>query len=683
MQLHTKEQIERSADCPPMMGVDFDNIPDALKTSDNWVHWYYYRNPLDKWTKVPLAWGIRAANDKDGSRRARERMRLHRARSNSPATWASFESVSCALMTHEELAGRLSADLWLGVGFVLTEGQGLVGIDLDNCRNRATGEITEKAAAIVRVMNSYTEVSPSGTGLRIYVLGVKPGPRCKNKEHGIEVYSNYHFMAVTGQRLEGCPAEVMSRQAELDQFYAALFPADERDVRSDGTREEYVTSRPSGQRPVLTDDAELIDRAMSAANGDRFAQLWHGDTSGQNGDRSAADFALASHLAFWCGPDAARIESLMRQSGLARSKWQKRPKYLAQTVRRAVARARSFFGDGRHGDDAEMERISRLTFTIVRPRQKGPRQKGPCLTGQGASGDGASVMGEFDDLGSESARQAAEEARQERRETAKLRAAVRCDDRPRCPRCDRTILQRIKDGCTVIQHTRCNAWKCHTSCALELKARWRNNFKFRLTAPDLGPVFTATVSGREWRTVLKRLHRGHADYFRFSPNCGETYFLVATAAPTADAIKQDGASAEAQLAAMVGRYVGDVSPITSSAGWRLSARKRRHGPPVYTRVGKVHESLTDEEVEEFAERNGCRVGWEMLGDGDPRIQRRVEIDTPPGWSSDRLGWFNNGLKTGIVDVPYFDPGFFDDVKLGKRSDGPNCGSELDLTALSP
>ncbi|MFR4804189.1 MAG: hypothetical protein ACLT98_13270 [Eggerthellaceae bacterium] len=42
------------------------------------------------------------------------------------------------------------------------------------------------------------------------------------------------------------------------------------------------------------------------------------------GDRSAADMALCSHLAFWCGRDAGRMDRIFRRSGLMRDKWDSR-----------------------------------------------------------------------------------------------------------------------------------------------------------------------------------------------------------------------------------------------------------------------------------------------------------------------------------------------------------------------
>ena len=65
----------------------------------------------------------------------------------------------------------------------------------------------------------------------------------------------------------------------------------------------------------------MLDRIRRSAQGPKFARLWAGDTSVHGGDDSAADLALCSILAFWCGPDADRIDRLFRRSALFRAKW--------------------------------------------------------------------------------------------------------------------------------------------------------------------------------------------------------------------------------------------------------------------------------------------------------------------------------------------------------------------------
>jgi primase-polymerase (primpol)-like protein len=65
----------------------------------------------------------------------------------------------------------------------------------------------------------------------------------------------------------------------------------------------------------------VLDKAMAAANGEKFERLWSGDTSEYDGDQSRADMALCRMLSYWTDQDAVLVDALFRHSGLMRSKW--------------------------------------------------------------------------------------------------------------------------------------------------------------------------------------------------------------------------------------------------------------------------------------------------------------------------------------------------------------------------
>jgi putative DNA primase/helicase len=85
-----------------------------------------------------------------------------------------------------------------GVGFVFAPDDGLAGIDLDHARNPDTGEIASWAQQIVDRFASYTEVSPSGTGLHIIVRGAVTAAVKKDK---VEIYDRARYFTVTGDVL--------------------------------------------------------------------------------------------------------------------------------------------------------------------------------------------------------------------------------------------------------------------------------------------------------------------------------------------------------------------------------------------------------------------------------------------------------------------------------------------------
>lgn len=122
--------------------------PKELSDLRQWICWRLEPDPKsDKPRKVPY-------DPKTG----------RKASSTNPDTWATLTE---AMVAREKY-------LFTGVGFVFTEECGIVGVDIDHCRNE-DGSFTDVAKAILEKVQSYTEISPSGSGLHIFLRGVMPG----------------------------------------------------------------------------------------------------------------------------------------------------------------------------------------------------------------------------------------------------------------------------------------------------------------------------------------------------------------------------------------------------------------------------------------------------------------------------------------------------------------------------
>jgi NrS-1 polymerase HBD domain/Protein of unknown function (DUF3631) len=139
---------------------------------------------------------------------------------------------------------------------------------------------------------------------------------------------------VTGNHFADTPLTVNDRQAQLEEVRAALFPPaaapPKRTGRSTGT---------SGG------DRDLLELARGAKNGRDFDSLYRGSWEGYS-SRSEADLALCNLLAFWAGPEPARIDGLFRRSGLMREKWDESrgdSTYGEQTVARALEGRTEFY----------------------------------------------------------------------------------------------------------------------------------------------------------------------------------------------------------------------------------------------------------------------------------------------------------------------------------------------------
>jgi len=218
------------------------------------------------------------------------------ASTTDPSTWASFEEA-------QQAAQRLNM---AGSGFVFTSDDPYAGIDLDKCRNPETGALAPWAQTIVDALDSYTEVSPSKTGVKVFVRATLP--RCGRKGT-VEVYDRSRYFTVTGDHLEGTPTTIEERDAQVKLLCERLFG-------SNGKKPDAPTSPPrSGEV-----SEEIIERAKAAKNGDKFSRLWEGNTTGY-ASVSEADLALVNILRFWTGDDRSLIDNLFRQSGLFRPKW--------------------------------------------------------------------------------------------------------------------------------------------------------------------------------------------------------------------------------------------------------------------------------------------------------------------------------------------------------------------------
>lgn len=161
----------------------FDNTPSILTAQPHWVLWKYELKD-GKWTKVP------------------KRTNGSNASTTNPATWHTFASVRAAY----------HPDIFDGVGIVLTgkplaNWLYLIGIDFDYCLT--DGVLDDAPSKAIAMLNTYCEISPSGEGIRLFLLHDKPTPARKNKVAGKsrEIYSSGRYLTVTGH-IVGQPKEV-------------------------------------------------------------------------------------------------------------------------------------------------------------------------------------------------------------------------------------------------------------------------------------------------------------------------------------------------------------------------------------------------------------------------------------------------------------------------------------------
>ena len=290
------------------------NFPQELAALRQWICWRLEPDPKgERPRKVPY-------DPKTG----------RKASSTNPETWATLPEAMRAQTKY----------LFTGVGFVFTEAGGIVGVDIDHCRNK-DGTFTEAAQAILDKYPSYTEISPSGAGLHIFYRGVMPDKGNKNSATGVEMYASARYFTMTGNRLEGTP-EVIADGAQALPWIHENYIA-RKQVRK-------RKAKKAARRVVLSDE-QVLEKARTAQNAEDFTVLWEGRWQDKFASQSEADLALCCALAFWTGRDKEQMDRLFRQSALFREKWDKvhhadGATYGEETLEQAIARTENVYSPG-------------------------------------------------------------------------------------------------------------------------------------------------------------------------------------------------------------------------------------------------------------------------------------------------------------------------------------------------
>lgn len=274
------------------MNINQNCIPDELKACNRWICWRADRKANGRTDKLPV--------DKYNPCR----------KVNSLGNCEPWEAV----------IRKISGDRALGLGFYPdSEHTGLVGIDLDHVFDGMIVRL--EALRIVEELDSYTEYSPSKTGLHIWIRSRVSPDNHNGRTLEIKSRGN-NYLTVTGKSY-GSPKPIADRTEILGEIIDRYFPKPE--IK---TTEKKI-SRPAGDSMVLDWSSEISDNRPCTdedtirklcSNPDR-ARLWRGDISDYNGDHSRADIALCNHI-YWCSNcDTEAVDRLFRRSGLMRDKW--------------------------------------------------------------------------------------------------------------------------------------------------------------------------------------------------------------------------------------------------------------------------------------------------------------------------------------------------------------------------
>jgi P4 family phage/plasmid primase-like protien len=339
----TKAEFDGQQDKPKPLSVKPDGIPATLKNRRRWVCWDYVRRD-GRWTKMP----INAATGEA-------------AKSNDPSTWGSFEK---ALDAYERQG-------YAGVGYMFDKNDYFVGMDFDHSRCPVTGRLRRAVKRFIKKANTYAEVSPSGTGVKLVGVG-KLQPGMGNRRGVVEVYDRGRFFALTGHKVKVGHSQVRGCQGQVDRLQKWIGKK-AAGAQLPGREGEAFQVWSTG-----LSDEDVVRRASAAKNGQHFRRLFDGgDVSGYDGDDSRADMALIRLIAFWTGPCPEQIERIFSRSALGRrSKWQDRADYRNLTITKVLT---------------GMSKANFYTPPSLETVNDPSRLAGVCLGQLGSQGDGYAV----------------------------------------------------------------------------------------------------------------------------------------------------------------------------------------------------------------------------------------------------------------------------------------------------
>ena len=208
-----------------------DKIPEELKSRAQWVNWRIVQRSGKK-TKIPMQPNGYAASSTD------------------PKTWSSFDLLGPGL-----------------IGFVFSPDDPFIGIDLDGCRNPKTGKLDDWARDVVVRMNTYTEISPSKTGVKMFGTTNEiwkhknkieiDGAGHGGKKPGIEVYDCGRYFAITGERIKvnesiRCVDDALPWLVEAHKMNQTIYQIDGSEVRNESPVAERAAKYVAKMEPSIS-----------------------------------------------------------------------------------------------------------------------------------------------------------------------------------------------------------------------------------------------------------------------------------------------------------------------------------------------------------------------------------------------------------------------------------------------
>lgn len=238
-------------------------------------------------------------------------------KANDPKTWSIYE----------ELPNKEHVGLMFGTQKML------LGIDIDKCIT--DGKISNKLQSFIDQVDSYCEISPSGTGLHLFLNLTEPLALKANRHGSFECYTSERYFTVTNNSFGEVKPVRKVTPAEAEALLTSIgYP----------WKKESTAQIPRTSIAITLEDQEVLKKMFSSRIGERTKALYGGDTSPYGNDDSIADLSLCGTLAFYTGGNADQMERLWLSSPLGnRAKTQERKDYRDRTIAEAIRGCKEFY----------------------------------------------------------------------------------------------------------------------------------------------------------------------------------------------------------------------------------------------------------------------------------------------------------------------------------------------------
>ena len=208
-----------------------------------------------------------------------------------------------------------------GIGFAMVEGSNLVCIDLDNCVNEE-GDFSAIANELISMFSDcFIEYSQSENGIHIFAKGTLPNA-INNKEYGIEIYPNKHYIAITGNVYND--SEPSEAQTRLNMLFSMCSKKEA--IKQENNQFEHMSVH------IFQDADKVIETIKKSKQKEKFLRLHSGKLEGYPSTSEAA-FAYLNIVYFFSSGNYETIKAIFENSYFGKTKHCKK-EYMERAIKK-------------------------------------------------------------------------------------------------------------------------------------------------------------------------------------------------------------------------------------------------------------------------------------------------------------------------------------------------------------